>query len=110
MSALGQKQTSHPEISMSALPPKADIASGQLDVCFVPIADIRREEIRSGNFSDRAGPPRDNALAIAADIRPPLVQRSYTIPESSLASPGDCVVATCAGVGFIALVGIVALP
>jgi hypothetical protein len=25
MSALGQKQTSRPEISMSALPPKADI-------------------------------------------------------------------------------------
>ncbi len=26
MSALGQKQTSRPEVSMSALPPKADIA------------------------------------------------------------------------------------
>jgi hypothetical protein len=26
---------------MSALPPKADIASRQLDVCFVPKADIR---------------------------------------------------------------------
>ena len=95
---------------MSAIPPKADIVQQGGNVRFVPIADIRREEIRSGNFSDRAGPPRDNALAIAADIRPPLVQRSYTIPESSLASPGDCVVATCAGVGFIALVGIVALP
>jgi hypothetical protein len=32
MSALGQKQTSRPEISMSALPPKADIAGRQSDV------------------------------------------------------------------------------
>jgi hypothetical protein len=39
MSALGQKQTSRPEISMSALPPKADIAGRQFDVCFVPGAD-----------------------------------------------------------------------
>jgi hypothetical protein len=40
MSALGQKQTSRPEIAMSALPPKADIAEHSLDVRFVPIADI----------------------------------------------------------------------
>jgi hypothetical protein len=39
MSALGQKQTSHSEIAMSALPPKADIAGHQLDVRFVPKAD-----------------------------------------------------------------------
>ena len=25
---------------MSAIPPKADIRGGELDVCFVPIADI----------------------------------------------------------------------
>jgi hypothetical protein len=41
MSALGQKQTSLPEISMSALPPIADIAERDHDVCFVPKADIR---------------------------------------------------------------------
>jgi hypothetical protein len=41
MSALGQKQTSCPEISMSALPPKADIAGRLLDVRYVPKADIR---------------------------------------------------------------------
>ena len=41
MSALGQKQTSHPEISMSALPPKADIGGQELDVRFVPKADIQ---------------------------------------------------------------------
>jgi hypothetical protein len=38
MSALGQKQTLHPEISMSALPPKADIrrqrAGGSLEWLF----------------------------------------------------------------------------
>jgi hypothetical protein len=32
-----QKQTLRSEIAMSALPPKADIACGQLDVRFVPI-------------------------------------------------------------------------
>jgi hypothetical protein len=40
MSEAGQKQTSRPEIWMSALPPKADIAGRQLDVRFVSIADI----------------------------------------------------------------------
>jgi hypothetical protein len=40
MSALGQKQTSRSEITMSALPPKADITGQYLDVRFVPKADI----------------------------------------------------------------------
>ena len=40
MSALGQKQTSRSEIALSAFPPKADIAGQQLDVRFVPKADI----------------------------------------------------------------------
>jgi hypothetical protein len=40
MTALGQKQTSRSEIAMSALPQKADIAGRQLDVRFVPKADI----------------------------------------------------------------------
>ena len=35
MSALGQKQTSRPNISMSALPPKADIAKHCWHVRFV---------------------------------------------------------------------------
>jgi hypothetical protein len=39
MSALGQKQTLDCRPSMSALPPKADIARRQLDVRFVPEAD-----------------------------------------------------------------------
>ena len=34
MSALGQKQTCRPEIAMSALPPKADIAKRDRDVRF----------------------------------------------------------------------------
>jgi hypothetical protein len=42
MSALGQKQTSRSEITMSALPPKADIAGRQQDVRCVPKADILR--------------------------------------------------------------------
>jgi hypothetical protein len=36
MSALGQKQTWHSDTAMSALPPKADIEGGQLNVRFVP--------------------------------------------------------------------------
>src|SRR5215467_15070698 len=38
--ALGQKQTSEDIQSMSALPPKADIAEGDRHVRFVPKADI----------------------------------------------------------------------
>jgi hypothetical protein len=37
MSALGQKRTSRPQITMSALPPKADIAELEEHVRFVPI-------------------------------------------------------------------------
>ena len=37
MSALGQKQTLRGVRPMSALPPKADIGSGDRDVRFVPI-------------------------------------------------------------------------
>jgi hypothetical protein len=40
MSALGQKQTCGSEVTMSALPPKADIRQRDWDVRFVPIADI----------------------------------------------------------------------
>ena len=42
MSALGQKQTSGHVQSMSALPPKADIAERDWNVRFVPKADIMR--------------------------------------------------------------------
>jgi len=40
MSALGQKQTWWLLFAMSALPPKADIPRRQLNVRFVPLADI----------------------------------------------------------------------
>ena len=40
MSALGQKQTSATVRVMSVFPPKADILSVELDVRFVPLADI----------------------------------------------------------------------
>jgi len=45
MSALGQKRTLRRVRVMSALPPKADIGTQSCDVCFVPKADIEREEI-----------------------------------------------------------------
>ena len=40
MSAMGQKQTWQCPITMSALPPKADMCSALGHVRFVPIADI----------------------------------------------------------------------
>ena len=46
MSALGQKQTSRPKISISALPPKADIAERDPNVRFVPKADIVQFDFR----------------------------------------------------------------
>jgi hypothetical protein len=54
MSASGQKQTSRPEISMSALPPKADIVQHGGDVRFVPIADICTAEITGGSTNESA--------------------------------------------------------
>ena len=43
MSALGQKQTFALHYVMSALHPKADIRTALAHVCFVPIADFRRQ-------------------------------------------------------------------
>jgi hypothetical protein len=40
MSALGHKRTFRLALSMSALPPKADIEATQTNVCFVPKADF----------------------------------------------------------------------
>ena len=46
---------------MSALPPKADIFSVEIDVCFVPIADLAHErrgrEIQEGEFADKGPLP-----------------------------------------------------
>ena len=42
MSALGQKATWRPALSMSALPPKADVGVWGCNVRFVPIADVER--------------------------------------------------------------------
>jgi hypothetical protein len=39
MSAMGHKQTLEHASEMSALPPKADMFSVEIDVCFVPQAD-----------------------------------------------------------------------
>ena len=40
MSAMGQKRTLASRSGMSALPPKADMFSVEIDVCFVPLTDI----------------------------------------------------------------------
>jgi hypothetical protein len=41
---MGQKRTSANRSGMSALPPKADMFSVEIDVCFVPQADIRARD------------------------------------------------------------------
>jgi hypothetical protein len=56
MSALGQKQTSDCRLSMSALPPKADIRTKPRNVRFVPeaeVAVILRSIRQSKNVSKR---------------------------------------------------------
>ena len=58
MSALGQKQTWRSASATSALLPKADIAGRQLDVRFVPKADV--SQCKSLSFLDLV------ALAFAA--------------------------------------------
>ena len=50
MSALGQKQTLRPEISMSALPPKADIGERNWDVRFVILSDDYAEPLKLPAF------------------------------------------------------------
>jgi len=63
MSALGQKQTWQPGGAMSALPPKADIGRRELNVCFVPKADIlpplvaSDSPVRSGEICKSARAP-----------------------------------------------------
>jgi hypothetical protein len=75
MSLLGQKQTLRPEISMAALPPKADITERDRHVCFVPKADVSRcSKIRyrrsaysitsSARPSNGSGMLRPSALAV----------------------------------------------
>jgi hypothetical protein len=63
MSALGHKQTFAPHKGMSALPPKADIGAAQINVRFVPIADIpllRRHHAR------RLGPR--SSISVANEV------------------------------------------
>ena len=50
MSALGQKQTLQPPISMSALPPKADMCSALGHVRFVPIVLQKSFSTADQNF------------------------------------------------------------
>ena len=54
LAALGQKQTSRPEISMSALPPKADIGRARRHVRFVPIADMQADPIDTAEITLRS--------------------------------------------------------
>jgi hypothetical protein len=67
MSALGQKQFANVWL-MSALPPKADIAALQLDVRFVPKADILR---CSKSVVIRSPRRREIAVIVALTCRAP---------------------------------------
>jgi hypothetical protein len=50
MSALGQKRTWACPSLMSALPPKADIAERNWDVCFVPKAEVATVLVHGGRL------------------------------------------------------------
>jgi hypothetical protein len=85
MSALGQKQTWHSEIAMSALPPKADIAEHDWNVRFVRITDIARCRARISDFAIITLPSAGKvywvfALAALSPISP-TVAMLYTPPS-----------------------------
>jgi hypothetical protein len=67
MSALGQKQTLSDVSAMSALPPKADITGQQLDVRFVPKADILRCGKGTPLFDHLVGAQEDSRRQPDAD-------------------------------------------
>ena len=67
MSASGQKQTWRYEIAMSALPPKADVAGRQLDVRFVPKADIPRLRPRLALFDHLVGAQQHRGRHVDAE-------------------------------------------
>ena len=50
---------------MSALPPKADMFSFEIDVCFVPIADINHLPVQRGRYV-----PSDWSSLAGVEIRP----------------------------------------
>jgi len=61
MSALGQKRTLDNVAPMSALPPKADIAERDHNVCFVPIADkVRRNKRRRYSITSSQSSKNDS--------------------------------------------------
>jgi hypothetical protein len=89
-SALGQKRTWWGEFTMSALPPKADIAGRELNVRFVPKADIAPGQSINLSTRERSeyGLVRPSALARLArlpyspiGICPALPLRSRFIPR-----------------------------
>ena len=70
MPALGQKQTFRSVQSMSALPPKADIADAMRNVRFVPKADMvqRNRSVRfvpRVDFGSAVTAPRELCLLLA---------------------------------------------
>jgi hypothetical protein len=65
--------------TMSALPPKADIASRQFDVCFVPIADIthmRASQTAKPPALSVSGRLRSDRVACGRTKEPPLIREA----------------------------------
>jgi hypothetical protein len=80
MSAMGQKQTSDWRPLMSALPPKADIAGRQLDVRFVPKADIHSTPAGAGRGSNLCRHVADGN----GNMQPSPANRSSTVVGSAV--------------------------
>jgi hypothetical protein len=87
LSALGQRWTFALQKVMSALPPKADMCSAAIDVCFGPIAGIGT----LGNYSMTASV---RASSVVGTVRPSafavvrLITRSNLVGCSTGRSPG----------------------
>ena len=68
----GHEQTSASRSEMSALPPKADMFSVEIDVCFVPIADpADRHRVRK-TAVEHLGQLRDALKLVVAAGLPPM--------------------------------------
>jgi hypothetical protein len=89
MSAQGQKRTSRPEISMSALTPKADMVQHGRDVRFVPKADIEPAHSITSSASCWSCPGTSSPSAFAVLRVTTNLAETFQVQQASAGSPTD---------------------
>ena len=84
-----QGRTPHREIAMSALPPKADIRQRDLDVRFVPKADIEppHSDHPRRRVAGAAGTSSPSAFAVLRVITN--AAETFQVQQASAGSPTD---------------------